>query len=356
MATTSKLDYLKKYMSSGDGAGEKKVKKKKQKIIKKQNIMIIDNDVKFNDNRKAGSDSDNEFDLEEDKPQVYFDGHTLLSEYNEKKGREKEGRWAPVNNRGLTSEKDLERGGKNDDLEQRHTSPNIEGGKNQTNVSKRYDSPETFKPEGSPDLSPERLGKLSQEHIPRKRQRHDSVDLSPRRKVETDSSPDLSPPRNRRAPSSSDRQLYKQRQRHDSLDSTENEKYSGNTLSNDLSLSRSRRKSSSSDLSPERPGRRGRSPSNKQTLYDSPDLSPKRKQSRHQSPDLSPPRNRASHVKSDLSLKRINNSQNRNGNSPDLSPVRQEGHHKTEVKKNPNSWQRVSPEVVKQGNSHFLSV
>ena len=307
MAAISKLDYLKKYMSSDGGAGEKKGKKKRQKVKKVKNIMIIDNDVKFRDNsNKGGSDYDDEFDLEEEKPQVYFDGNTLLSEYNEKNSKEKERRWAPVPARGAS-------------------------------------------PTGKSNEQANDKGSL--EPAPRKHQRHDILDASPNRK---DSSPDLSPPRNRKASSYSDKDLYRKRHRHDSPDDAESGRNHGNTSSPDLSPPRNRRKSSSSDLSPERLKIGDHSPSHRRKRQDSLDLSPERKQTRQYSPDLSPPRNRKDQRASDLSPRRVENWRKESSYSRDLSPERQKESDKTTIKKESHKWQRVSPEVVASGNFYCI--
>uniref|UniRef100_A0A8C4JZ99 BUD13 homolog n=1 Tax=Dromaius novaehollandiae TaxID=8790 RepID=A0A8C4JZ99_DRONO len=141
----------------------------------------------------------------------------------------------------------------------------------------RHDSPDPSPPgqeqRDIPDLSPP------------KRQRHDSPDLSPPRQKRHDS-PDLSPPR---------------RQRHDSPELTPPRRKRHD--SPDLSPPR-RQRHDSPDVSPPRRKR-----------HDSPDLSPPRRQ-RHDSPDVSPPR-RKRHDSPDVSPPRRKRKRH---DSPDVSP------------------------------------
>uniref|UniRef100_A0A8C4K2D2 BUD13 homolog n=1 Tax=Dromaius novaehollandiae TaxID=8790 RepID=A0A8C4K2D2_DRONO len=145
----------------------------------------------------------------------------------------------------------------------------------------RHDSPDPSPPgqeqRDIPDLSPP------------KRQRHDSPDLSPPRQKRHDS-PDLSPPR---------------RQRHDSPELTPPRRKRHD--SPDLSPPR-RQRHDSPDVSPPRRKR-----------HDSPDLSPPRRQ-RHDSPDVSPPR-RKRHDSPDL-LSGGPSSRQKGNVTPDLSPPR----------------------------------
>ena len=299
MATVSKLDYLKKYMSSENQTEEKRLRKKKKRIKDLKNIMIIDNDVKFNDNKdKNTSDDGDEFDLEEEKPLVYIDGKTLLSEHNEKKEKEGESRWAPVpignmSSRALVDKQTSKSRSNVDDISSvrsRHSPV-------QNRFKKRHDSPEKSAQKirksrsGSSDLSPERPRARSP--VGRKRQRHDSPDVSPSRRSRKQSSPDLSPVRNRR-------------------------------------------ESSSSDLSPERSKKRG-----------IPDY---KKRQRHDSPDMSPPRNRRRQSSAELSPNKSDYRQRKSKCSPDLSPERREKKQKVEIKKERHE---ASPEVVASGNVLF---
>ena len=334
MATVSKLDYLKKYLSPEDGGKDKKVKKKKQKIKKAKNIVIIDSDVKFNDARDKGdSDYNDEFELEEEKPQIYFDGNTLLSEHSKKKDMDKVDKWAPIpagNAKILLNP--IERRSERDGSLQKHGSLSVEKSSPQTYIRKRHDSPDASKEYSglaslsSPDLSPDRPEKGSSENIARKRQRLDSFDFSPKRKDDKESSPDLSPTRNTH--NYSEKASRRQHHRHDSIDSKESV---GN--------------SSSSDLSPERVSKIGSISTQQGKLHDPMDLSPKRKYS---TTDLSPPR-RKSHVSPELLPNRFDSMQKRNRHSPDLSPERQKGEHRTRIEKNAKKHQRVSPEVLTSG-------
>ena len=335
MATVSKLDYLKKYLSPEGEGKEKKVKKKKQKIKKANNIVIIDSDVKFTDARDKGDvDYNDEFELEEEKPQIYFDGNTLLSEHNEKRDMDKVDKWTPIPARNVKILLNpIERGSERDGSLQKHASPSVERSSPQTYKRKRHDSPDASKEYSglaslsSPDLSPDRPEKGSSENIARKRQRHDSFDFSPKRKDDRESSPDLSPPRNNQ--DDSEKTLRRRHHRHDSIGSKESV---GN--------------SSSSDLSPKRVSKKGSVSTQQGKLHDSKDLSPKRKYS---TSDLSPPR-RKSHVSPELSPNRFNSRQMRSRHSPDLSPDRRKGEHRTRIENNSRKHQRVSPEVITSGN------
>jgi len=297
--------------------------------------MIIDSDVKFNDARDKGdSDYNDEFELEEEKPQIYFDGNTLLSEHNEKKDTEKMDKWAPIpaRNSNILVD-DTERYGSL----QKHGSSSVERSSPQKYIRKRHDSPDASKEYSrlaslsSPDLSPDRPEKGSSENIARKRQRHDSFDFSPKRKGDKESSPDLSPPRNTNK--YSEKNSRRKYHRHDSIDSKESV---GN--------------GSSSDLSPERVSKKGSMSTQQGKLHDSMDLSPKRK---HNTTDLSPPR-RKSHVSPELLPNKLDSRQKRNRHSPDLSPERQKGEHRTRIENNSKKHQRVSPEVITSGKKSGL--
>ena len=311
MAAVSKLDYLKKYVSKEEDQGHKKVRRKKKNVKKSRNIMIIDNDVKFSDNtNRQGSDYDDEFELEDEKPQVFVDGHTLLSEHNERMGKYEENRWAPISSGGL--------GAKDNSAE------DSSGGKSLDDHVKRYDSlnAETDRT-GRPNHRASRL-------------RHDSDDLSP--KMISKDSPDLSPRRIKREHSDSDLEAHGTGENESSGPRRGNQRHD----SPDLSPQRSRRrKSSSSDLSPKRLEKRESAKKGK--LQHSPDLSPRR---RHDSsPDLSPERIRKNQdVSGHEKVRRT-----RERGSPDLSPTRPEKRNKLEVKAESKRRHEASPELVTSG-------
>eukprot|EP00794_Sanderia_malayensis_P000328 gene328-960_t len=240
MAAISKLEYLKRYMVNDNDNKTNKEKKKKKRAKKTNNITIIDSDIKFHDKSDPGNCDSDEFAVEDEKPQVFVDGLTLLSEHLEKnQGKEEGQKWAP-----LTS--------KDND----HLSSN--------NFGQKSDSPDLSpkrprKRHDSPDLSPKR---------PRKR--HDSPDLSPKRPRKRHDSPDLSPKRPRKRHDSPDLSPKRPRKRHDSPD---------------LSPKRPRKRHDSPDLSPKRPRKR----------HDSPNLSPTRKGDRQISPPSPPNRIHKTH-------------------------------------------------------------
>eukprot|EP00112_Aurelia_sp_Birch-Aquarium-sp1_P024324 Seg7647.1 transcript_id=Seg7647.1/GoldUCD/mRNA.D3Y31 product=BUD13-like protein_id=Seg7647.1/GoldUCD/D3Y31 len=347
MAATSKLDYLKKYMSSGgDNAGLKGKRKKKHAKFTR-NLMIIDNDVKFDDRSKNNkSVSDDEFDLEEEKPQVYVDGNTLLSELNEKEGKDYKERWAPVSKwkeTSPTTEYTNEEGGHDHAKKRLHDSDNLFPMRSHVRRT-------------SPDLSPKRSQKVDNSvgmkmsrvqrghHSPDfssvlYKKRHDSPDLSPKRSnKKRHDSPDISPKRlNNRQESISSSKRYKD---HDSPKRSQN----FHTKRHD-----------SPDLSPKRLSKR----------YQSPDLSPQRHMTgRAQSQDLLPVRktNKGSDLSPQRTLKRSSEQ------SPDLSPKRLNRSHRhitqdagkynkdeqIQKKKSSGNRREVSPEIVASGKKAGL--
>ena len=363
MAATSKLDYLKKYMSGGDDKAGLKSKKKKKCLKTTRNLIIVDNDVKFDD-RSKNDQSDDEFDLEEEKPQIYVDGNTLLSEQNEKKGKDYKQRWAPVAKWG-------------------HTQPTAEYMKKEGDLAqkRRHDS------DDDDDLSPIRS------HA-----RLESADLSPKRSQKMDFSKEMKMNRLGRGHDSTDFSPVQYKKQHGSPDLSPKRSKKERYDSPDLSPKRSNKKRHDSpDLSPKRPDNKKESVSfrkkykDKESLkrsqnfhtkrHDSPDLSPVRLSKIDQSPDLSPQRHtvRRAHPK-DLSPVWTTNrgncsdtSQQRtlkksSEQSPDLSPKRMNRSHKHSTqdpgkhidsekiqnKKRSGSRREVSPEIVASGQLCFI--
>lgn len=161
MASISKLEYLKRYTDPSSSSDVKKKKKKKIKISSQHSrIKILDCDIKFKDESKNILSDNGEFDLKEEKPQVFAsDGKTLITEDYEKKELEKSRKWAPLK---------TDTNGTNKSLQQKTSY-----------LGDLSDS----------DASPPRK---------QRRKRHDSTDsdISPqRRKLHDSSNSDLSPPR-----------------------------------------------------------------------------------------------------------------------------------------------------------------
>ena len=393
MAATSKLDYLKKYMSSGDDKAGLKSKKKKKRLKTTRNLMIIDNDVKFDDRSKNDKSDDDEFDLEEEKPQVYVDGNTLLSEHNEKKGKDYKQRWAPVAKWGdtLSTVEYMKKEGDHAQ-KRRHDSDDDDLSPARSHVKLE-----------SPDLSPKRSQKIDfskEMRMNRVGRGHDSTDSSPvyYKKQHGHGSPDLSPKRlNKKRYDSPDLSPKRSnRKRHDSPDLSPKRSDKKQHDCPDLSPKRSNRKRHDSpDLSPKRLDDRKESMSRKKykdhdnpkrsknvptKRIDSPDLSPVRLNKIDQSPDLSPQRHRVRRAHSeDLSPVRKTNRGNcsdislqrklkkSSEQSPDLSPKRMNRsqkqniqdadkyvkHEQIQSKKRSGSRREVSPEIVTSGQFFY---
>ena len=249
MASTSKLEYLKRYMSKEDDTKkkpEKYRKKKKCKISKTKNVKIIDCDIQFKDANNFGRDEEsdfNNFEDNKDKPTVFAeDGITLLTKIDEEGEKNKRQMWNPislVNTQGKNEDKKFcKHNGKDRSRHRNRESPELDLLSCRTPAVDRGGLlRKTASLTVSPDLSP-----------PRK-QRHDSPDSSPRTRYD---SPEISPPR-------------VEKSRH---------------VSPDISAPRKTRHDSP-DLSPPR------KPTNSNS--DESDLSPPRNV-RGESPDLSPPR------------------------------------------------------------------
>ncbi|XP_069039190.1 BUD13 homolog [Lepisosteus oculatus] len=274
LASVSKAEYLKRYLS-GDGDGKtsknKKAKKKRPQSTAK-GMRIVDDDVDWKQLIK--SEEKDDYEEEEEAPVVA----EVIDERPEEVKRLEEFR---------NSKRWKTLGGTNEDFQdsdkfQGVRSSASSGAASQKRIEEtsrkgRHDSPDFSSVKrsrhDSPDLSPQQKGRHDSPDLsPQQKGRHDSPDLSPQQKGRHDS-PDLSPQRKGRHDSPD---LSPQRKgRHDSPDLSP--QWKGRHDSPDLSPQRKRRHHSP-DLSPQRKGR-----------HDSPDLSPQRKR-RHHSPDLSPSR------------------------------------------------------------------
>jgi len=81
---TSKLDYLKKYMDNGSQKKEgnaKRTKQRKKLKTLQNNIKIFDSQAEFTSREEKNDDGDDDqFDLMEEKPQLYAeDGATIFT-------------------------------------------------------------------------------------------------------------------------------------------------------------------------------------------------------------------------------------------------------------------------------------
>eukprot|EP00795_Rhopilema_esculentum_P017796 gene17796-9475_t len=267
--SVSKLDYLKKYLSKDKKSAKTTKRLKKSKDSK--NLKIIDTEVKFTDTRKTNDSSCDEFDLEEEKPQIYVEGNTLLSEYSEKNHADQQNKWAPVSGDGLKKSDNYDRA---EEISTDRPVRNYEYEDDFIAERRRHDSP---------DLSPRRprLKNSSPDLSPMRHQhRKGSVDLSPRR-VRNDSSSDLSPKRQE--------YRYKSSKEIEQLDSA-----SDLAVSQDLSL---RRKN------------------NHLSLLKKHSHAEVRSQEQSISPDLSPKRNEAI---DNLNDKKFNRLKNRHETSPEV--------------------------------------
>ena len=314
--SVSKLDYLKKYLSKDKKSAKITKRLKKSKDLK--NLKIIDTEVKFTDTRKTNDSSCDEFDLEEEKPQIYVEGNILLSEYSEKNHADQQNKWAPVSGDGLKKSDNYDRA---EEISTDRPVRNYEYEDDFIAERRRHDSPDLSprRPRlknSSPDLSPMRHQhrKGSVDLSPRRVRvsgRHDSPDIQPMKR--NDDSPDLSPQRKR------------------------SRKHSSSSLKND----------SSSDLSPNRQEYRYKSSKEIEQLDSDSDLA----------------------VSQDLSLRRKNNHfsllkkhchakvrSQEQSISPDLSPKRNEAYNNLNDKKFNRLKNRyeTSPEVVLQGIAIYL--
>ena len=240
LSMSSKADYLKKYLSSGDTVESKKESKRRRKIKKRANLAIHDDDVDWRSLVPQDQPESEEEDGEDEAPQV--------AEFKDDSIR-KVVQWQPVDSGRALSE--------DDDL----SPPRLPGGR-------RLDSPDLSPPrrekrcDSDNDLSPpRRRPRADRGAMIRARKRHDSPQL-----IESGPSAhrreDLghhSPPRRKRH--DSDVNSPPRRKRHDS----------------DVNSPPRRKRHDSDDNSPPRRKRHN--------------LSPPRKADRDQrSPDLSLPR------------------------------------------------------------------
>ena len=268
LSMSSKADYLKKYLSSGDTVEPKKESKRRRKIKKRANLAIHDDDVDWRSLVPQDQPESEEEDGEDEAPQV--------AEFKDDSIR-KVVQWQPVDSgRALSEDDDLSpprlpggrrldspdlspprrekrRDSDNDLSPPRKRRPRADRG-TMIRARKRHDSPQLI--ESGP--SAHRREDLSH-HSPPRRKRHDSDVNSPPRRKRHDSD-DNSPPRRKRH--DSDDNSPPRRKRHDSDDN-----------------SPPRRKRHDSDVNS--PPRRKR--------HDSDDNSPPRRK-RHDSDDNSPPR------------------------------------------------------------------
>ena len=314
MATISKQEYLKRYLSNSD-SGKKKKKRKIPKVASKRpTSIIVDDDITLEDVKVNHEENEmNEFEVDADEaPAVYEDdGVTKISlETFKKREEDQRNKWAPIN--------------KNTQL-----SPFKEVGQ-----KSNYDS----------DHSPPRI---------MKRRRQDTPDLSPRGGLMANS-PDQSPLRNRCRRIEADNSPPRSRGRHDSGDSIPEE--AQNQLHVHDRSTTSRIHNDSPDLSPLRSG-----PNTGSTVgrvrNDSPDLSPPRlgsnrdsggRRVRNDSVDRSPPR---SGRKRDSTVGRVRN------DSPDVSPPRSRSHRDSSARRAQSDAPDLSPprSRINRGTDHSLA-
>uniref|UniRef100_W5MFK8 BUD13 homolog n=1 Tax=Lepisosteus oculatus TaxID=7918 RepID=W5MFK8_LEPOC len=280
LASVSKAEYLKRYLS-GDGDGKtsknKKAKKKRPQSTAK-GMRIVDDDVDWKQLIK--SEEKDDYEEEEEAPVVA----EVIDERPEEVKRLEEfrnsKRWKTLG--GAASQKRIEETSRKG----RHDSPDFSSVKRS-----RHDSPDLSPQQkgrhDSPDLSPQRKG------------RHDSPDLSPQRK-RRHHSPDFSPSRQKTVP----RRALRSHGGSPARTHKKKDKDSSPPRSKSKSAPSTRRaKDSDSDLSPPRRAAR-RSPDS--------DLSPPRRRGRGSDSDLSPPRRRP---------------QGGRGSDSDLSPPRRASRH-----------------------------
>ena len=220
---TSKLDYLKKYMSKEEFKAESKKKKKKKKTYG-SNIKIFDSDIAISNLK--GNEDDDEFALDEEKPLIYTEGGTILKKEYEEQKQIKESKWKSVN----VAKSHIQRSQRHDSDSDSDIS--VPRGK-QSPISQGKRTRQISKSSGSDsDMS-----------VKRQRQRHDSSgseDLSPPRRASRSNTPerDISPPR-----------------RKDNYDSD-----------SDLSPARARDNLSDGDISPPRSKKRSKESSKRREI------------------------------------------------------------------------------------------
>nr|XP_015193218.1 PREDICTED: BUD13 homolog isoform X1 [Lepisosteus oculatus] len=311
LASVSKAEYLKRYLS-GDGDGKtsknKKAKKKRPQSTAK-GMRIVDDDVDWKQLIK--SEEKDDYEEEEEAPVVA----EVIDERPEEVKRLEEFR---------NSKRWKTLGGTNEDFQdsdkfQGVRSSASSGAASQKRIEEtsrkgRHDSPDFSSVKrsrhDSPDLSPQQKGRHDSPDLsPQRKGRHDSPDLSPQRK-RRHHSPDFSPSRQKTVPrrarhySSSPSPPVRSHGGSPARTHKKKDKDSSPPRSKSKSAPSTRRaKDSDSDLSPPRRAAR-RSPDS--------DLSPPRRRGRGSDSDLSPPRRRP---------------QGGRGSDSDLSPPRRASRH-----------------------------
>lgn len=340
-------EYLKKYLSSGDGDDKKKKKKKKMKLGAKT-VKIIDDDIDLKNMRPM---EENEFDIfinAEDAPQIagVVDEHGSV-DFSDKR------RWKIIAD---------DEGG---DLTITRTNKETKHSKQVRDVSDNdLSPPRKQKRYLNDDLSSPGVSKKQRKEMHRKAKRDEDSDLSPprvkprkhrvpqsnsdsdnsqetdipshkvknkaKRKENACDDSDLSPPRKTRN-YDSDLSPPRKSKKHKSKKSSKHRDKSDS----DLSPPRKSRKDSDSDMSPPRKNRKDSDsdlspPRNRKSKdYDS-DLSPPRKSKKHKhrtrnsDTDLSPPRRK---YERDINVHISSKHKSRNDDS-DLSPPRQSKKHR----------------------------
>ncbi|OAD52643.1 BUD13 like protein [Eufriesea mexicana] len=251
-------EYLKKYLSSGDGDDKKKKKKKKMKSGAKT-VKIIDDDIDLKNMRPM---EENEFDIfinAEDAPQIAG----VVDERGPVDFTDKR-RWKIIAD---------DEGG---DLTVSSIVKETKQFKQVNDISDELSPPRKSKKYSDVDLSPPRISKKTKDKINTKAKRDEDSDLSPPRiksknHITCDDS-DLSPPRRWTKDYDSDlsppRKSKKHKSKKDSDSDINISRRNRKDSDSDMSLFRKNRKDSDSDLSLER----------KNKTYES-DLSPPRKKS-----------------------------------------------------------------------------
>ncbi|XP_035699250.1 BUD13 homolog [Branchiostoma floridae] len=265
MASMSKEEYLKRYLSGP--SEETKKKKKKAKVKSKTSIRIVDDDVDWRAIAPDVNDEPEALDIEEEKPSVAGVIDERPDEEVQLEAFRQSDKW-----RLMGKDIDKNKSGKGGF----HSVNSPSQSPRRRHDSDSDQSPPRRQRNGSDsDQSPPRKGRQQSDsdQSPPRRKRHDS-DQSPPRRKRHDS--DQSPPRKRKPNSDSD-QSPPRRKRHDSDQSPPRKR--GRDHGTNQSPKR-RRHDSDDDLSP--PRRRADADE---------DLSPPRRRQRHDSDsDLSPPR------------------------------------------------------------------
>ncbi|XP_060910852.1 BUD13 homolog [Labrus mixtus] len=215
----SKAEYLKRYLSAGEGDKKSKGKLKKKRLkAPEKGLKIVDDDIDWKQLVKQ------EEEVEEDEEEAPVIAEVIDERPEEIKQLENfrtSNRWKIIGaDENEDTEELIEGGPQHSEAEpssrSRHDSPEISprrGG---------HDSPVRKTRHDSPDTSPARRGRHDSPDIsPPRRSRHDSPDLSPQRQQSGKSgkvqSKDLSPSRKKRSPDPRRPKLSKKAtKRHDS--------------------------------------------------------------------------------------------------------------------------------------------